>query len=324
MFPIQSIFCNLNHMSSISIRKTKNMKATVVLFVIAVALLIATTIVSSRSPPDFSKMSKEELKNFMIANETNTLVPQTRWNDKSKKFWTAYKHYVKDAREVSRTLFKHAKKQGTEEVVSDLIRIAELQNGDTSVEADLALQYYKEWALSAENVQVESDDVSLDVVLNYAKKAWEFIEKNKAVYDPAKPFYGNALPKGVTNAFELYGWKTPVAISYQMKWKNLYGITVCDLTYTVSFIPGGKSEDAKGNVGLYLDRITVIPTDVFVTWGWKADASVSISSINNAGSKTSPVAAAVVDIQFTIGALTKDVIHHSFHVRADGYWKALQ
>jgi hypothetical protein len=164
--------------------------------------------------------------------------------------------------------------------------------------------------------------VQVELVLNLAQKGWTFLQDNKAVYEPQK-FFGNALPQGAT-AFDLEQWKEPVAATFLVEWKTLFGsVSAGKLKYTLSFIPGGKACDDKGNCGLYMDRITIIPTEVFIQWGFRADASVSMSSITNAGTKTNPIAAATVDLTFTLSALNKDIINHSFYVRADGYWKQI-
>jgi len=177
-------------------------------------------------------------------------------------------------------------------------------------------------AIVAQEQEPSSEEaITLAVILNVASKAWKFIQDNKAVYE-ANKFYGNALPKGKT-AFELERWKAPTTVTYSASWKNLYGITVGNLKYSFSFIPGGRATDAAGNTGLYLDRVTIIPNDVFVAWGYKANAETSISSVTNAGTTKAPIAAATVDLRFVFGSLNKETLTHSFYCKADGSWKKL-
>jgi len=177
-------------------------------------------------------------------------------------------------------------------------------------------------AIAAEEQESSSEEeITLAVILNIASKAWKFIQDNKAVYE-ANKFYGNALPKGKT-AFDLERWKDPISVTYSASWKNLFGMTVGNLKYSFSFIPGGRATDAAGNTGLYLDRVTIIPNDVFVAWGYSANAETSISSITNAGTTKAPIAAATVDLRFVFGSLNKETLTHSFYCKADGSWKKL-
>jgi hypothetical protein len=162
----------------------------------------------------------------------------------------------------------------------------------------------------------------LSTIINYAKEAWGFIEANRAVVNSVN-FFGNALPKGVSSAFDLYGWDAPVQSSWSAEWKNVYGMTVGKIDYTLSFIPNGKAEATNGGVGLFLDRVTILPTSVYVFWGYTADASASISSTTNVGTRDAPIAAVTIDLTLKITALATEVVTHSFYVRADGQFKSL-
>ena len=162
----------------------------------------------------------------------------------------------------------------------------------------------------------------MNAFVNLAKEAWSFIAENKAVSNVAS-FFGNALPSGVKTSMELYGWQEPVQSNGAAEWRNSYGMLVGRIDYTLSFIPGGKVEDSKGNIGLYLDRITILPTQVYVMWGYTADCTASISSITNVGTKEAPIAAATIDLTFKFSALSSDSIVKSYYVRGDGKWKSL-
>ena len=255
-------------------------------FILFTALLV-TLLAVCLAKFDVSKLSPEETKNYLTIGES---YEESKLTPKAADFIARYAKYVKAERDVAR---------GMELIIA---------NNKDEVESD----------------SVEGEEaINIELILNTAQKVWKFIQDNKAVFN-ANTLYGTALPKGVSGAFDLYGWKAPVTVPRTLTWKNLYGITVVKLQYTVSFIPGGKAKNAQGKVGTYLDRITVIPTDVYVAWGYTAESTVSISSVTNAGSAQSPVAAAVVDLQFTVKALNREVINHSFYVRADGYYQALQ
>jgi hypothetical protein len=255
-------------------------------FVFLTLLLLLTLVFAQQgNDVDLTQLTPEEKLNFIVVKHVNK--PVNRLKQSTAKFLKEYSNYVTKFNQVGHEI------------------VQQLKNETNSLTDSKA----------------SASAISLDLILNLAAKGWKFIQDNKAVYEPSKLF-GNALPKGAT-AFDLYGWSSPVTATFNDKWKNLFGMTVCNLEYTLSFIPGGKFKDANGNVGTYLDRITIIPTDVFVMWGFKATAEVSISSVTNAGTQNKPVAAAIVDLTFSFQSLNKEVLTHSFYVRADGYWKQL-
>jgi len=178
--------------------------------------------------------------------------------------------------------------------------------------------FYKKAETHRQYAKTESDSEGVDVafVINTAKQVWTFIEDKKAVSN-VESYYGNVLPQGVANAFSLSGWSSPTSRSYSITLKNLLGITVVDLQYTVSFIPRGSY---KG-VGKYLDHVTIIPTKVFVNWGYSLNAQVKITSITNRGSDSAPVAAATVQLYYKVSALNSFEKTESFYVTGDNQFQ---
>ena len=145
-----------------------------------------------------------------------------------------------------------------------------------------------------------------------------FIEKNRAVSN-FNTLYANALPKGAGSAFEMEKWSAPSVKSYSVVYKNFYKMNVIDLTYSVSFVPGGQ----YNGKGRYLDRVTILPTKVSVAWGFKLDAQVQVPSITNAGTTAAPIAAAQVELSYKITGLNSITKTESFYVRGDGQFKWL-
>jgi hypothetical protein len=180
-------------------------------------------------------------------------------------------------------------------------------------------QFLEQQKLKVQPAAESNAAIDWTQVINYAQKAWQFIQDNKAVSDYQRK-YANALPGGVGSAFELSNWSAPNTRSYKIVYKNLLSVTILEFVYTVSYTYGGQYQGK----GRYLDHITVLPTNVFVQWGWNFQASVSVPSIVNTGSSASPVAGASVELSYKLKALNSVERTESFFVKGDGYfqWRA--
>lgn len=201
-------------------------------------------------------------------------------------------------------------------------RVATVKHREVNFEKmDLTkLERYKKFLekkkkLYKPKIRAASDSEVIDwaLVINTAEKVWTFIEKNKAVENYEK-HNANAIPKGVTSPFEMEYWSSPTTRSYNVVYKNLLGITVLDLTYTVSFSYGG-SYQGKGK---YLDNITIIPTHVSVAWGFTLTAQVTVPSVINQGSTSNPVAGATINLNYKLSALNTQESMESFFVNGNG------
>lgn len=145
------------------------------------------------------------------------------------------------------------------------------------------------------------------------------IASSRAVAD-VQTSYGNVLPAHITNAFELQSWTSPPAShSYTVNVYNRLKQRVLQFTYSLQFTYGG-SLDGKG---LYLDRVTIIPSRLSVAWGFVFNASVQIASVHNVGTRDNPIAAAHVELHYRLQGLNVVERTESFHVKGDGKYTYL-
>lgn len=163
------------------------------------------------------------------------------------------------------------------------------------------------------DMETMASAVDWAMVINIAKKAWEFIQDNKAVSNVHTSF-ANALPKGVSSAYELEQWKPPVTRGFSITYKNLLNVKVIDMSFTMTFVPGGK----YNGKGLYLDRIGMIPKSVWVAWGFRLDADVTVPSVVNAGTSANPKAGAQVELHYKVSSLNSHTATMTYYVEADG------
>ena len=158
------------------------------------------------------------------------------------------------------------------------------------------------------------EDVDIGQIINYGKMLWKFIKDNKPVVS-VKTNSANALPKGIKSSYELSGWKGIVNKTYALKYENLFGMTVIDLKFRVSFTYGGSY---KGK-GMYVTNATIIPALVSVAWGYTFNADVAVNNVLNVGTERAPVGAIDISIRYAIDTVMKhNEEMYTFFVRGDG------
>jgi hypothetical protein len=131
--------------------------------------------------------------------------------------------------------------------------------------------------------RLKSVDPVLDEVINIGKQVWEIIKNNGPVVE-AKTMSGHALPRGIQCWDELSGWQMPRAQSYQVSYKNGYGMEVVKFRFRLIYTYGGGF---KG-VGQYLTNASVQYSDINVLWGYIFNAYVEIPQVINMGRHGEP------------------------------------
>ncbi|MEK7389991.1 MAG: hypothetical protein AAB036_09855 [Elusimicrobiota bacterium] len=144
---------------------------------------------------------------------------------------------------------------------------------------------------------------NLNLIANLGRKVWKVVDDNKPVVG-INTQYAAALPEGLAHWEDMEGWKAPQATSYRLTAKNLYGLTVVDVTYVVIRTTGGRYKGA----GRYLSAVAVEPVLVDVAWGYTFTMDVAIpdSGIVNVGTNADPVAAMTIELSWRISTPLKD------------------
>lgn len=157
----------------------------------------------------------------------------------------------------------------------------------------------------------------IGTIINIGQKIWQIIVANKPVVD-IKTSFAAAVPKGITSADQLSGWKPPEGTVYALKAKNVYGTEVINLRYMVLRTAGG-AYDGKGK---YLTAVTVQPLNVDVLWGYRFTLSASAPSTTNAGTATDPVAGMMLVLDWKIETPIKESRGSGvYYVQGDGVFK---
>lgn len=171
--------------------------------------------------------------------------------------------------------------------------------------------------------------VSIDQIINIANKIWQIVQANAPVAN-IDTKYATAYPYGVTSAAQMAQWSRPKSYVYGFSANNLYGSTMIDCEYKVTYTYGG----AYQGKGKFLTAVTVVPTKISVGWGYKfyMSASVPDSTVTNVGTDKAPIAAMQLKLAWKMATVLKEVDGTSvYYVQGDGYfeeianpWKAAQ
>ncbi|MEZ4814925.1 MAG: hypothetical protein R3A80_06940 [Bdellovibrionota bacterium] len=146
------------------------------------------------------------------------------------------------------------------------------------------------------------------------EKIWKFVEANQPVVS-INGAYAHIVPQEAQSWQELENWSRPVSALYKATYKNLYGITVVDLAFRVTFTPRG-TYNGKGK---YIANLTVLPELVEVGWGYTVEAGAKIYEVLNRGTEEDPLATAQIAVGWKIKTILKSsTTNKSLFVEGDG------
>lgn len=162
--------------------------------------------------------------------------------------------------------------------------------------------------------KADANGINWANVIRIGKAAWEIVEANKAVVQTHE-FVAHAVPEGLTEVSQLAGFKPPHAGVFSVGYKNGFGAQVVTVKVRLTFSPGG-SLDGRGR---YIKNITVSPATVDVGWGYTVNMSSKMFDVLNAGSKTNPLAAVEIRLDWTVETILKTSVNSAaFYLRGDG------
>ena len=111
------------------------------------------------------------------------------------------------------------------------------------------------------------------------------------------------------------GWSIPVSKHYKISYTNGLGMEVVSFVYSISYQYNG-SADGKGK---YLAGIRASARNITISWGFDLDASSQLLQISNAGTQQNVVAAATIEMTYTVKNWTKNITtSESFFVTGEG------
>lgn len=166
------------------------------------------------------------------------------------------------------------------------------------------------------------DEISIiiDKIINIGKKVWAVVETGRPVVN-IKTYTANALPYGLKCWSDLSGWQVPQSKVYRVEYENLYGMGVVDFAYRVTFTAGGS---LKGQ-GKYITNATIMPADLYVSWGYTFNANAEVPSVFNTGSAEQPVAGMQMLMKWSVDTvMTHAESAETYYVGGDNTMKEME
>ncbi len=158
-----------------------------------------------------------------------------------------------------------------------------------------------------ENVDELLNSIFMDIdkLIAVGEKVISIIDAGKPVVTN-KPLIVSVLPKTNDKDFafsEMTNWSLPKTALFKVAYRNGWGSEVVTFNYSVSFQYNGN----YNGKGKYLHGIRVTAKNINVSWGFDLSANSELLAISNIGSKENPVAAATVEINYTIKNQLKSI-----------------
>lgn len=157
-------------------------------------------------------------------------------------------------------------------------------------------------------------------IINIGQKLWAIVEANKPVVNVHGAPVASALPRGLTCWNELDGWQAPKIQSYDVTYKNGFGMEVVKFRFRLQYTYGG----GRSGKGKYLANVTVAPAEISVMWGYTFNADVEVLQAVNLGTSDNPVAGLELNLKWGVKTVMKQS-DNSFHffVQGDGVSQAV-
>lgn len=157
----------------------------------------------------------------------------------------------------------------------------------------------------------------VDKLIAIGQKIIPTIEKGKAVVTNTSMAAVSVLPRLETIdpvVHDMGNWSLPVTKHYKISYKNGLGSEVVSFVYSVTYQYGGT----YGGKGKYLTGIRASARNINIAWGFDLDASSQLVQISNIGTTEDVVAAATIEISYTVKNWTRTITTiESFFVAGD-------
>lgn len=163
----------------------------------------------------------------------------------------------------------------------------------------------------------------VDKLIAIGQKIIPTIEKGKAVVTNSSMAAVSVLPRLETIdpvVHDMGNWSIPVTKHYKISYKNGLGSEVVSFVYSVTYQYAGT----YGGKGKYLTGIRASARNINIAWGFDLDASSQLVQISNVGTVEDVVAAATIEIQYTVKNWTRTITTvEGFFVTGDGALRKL-
>ncbi|OFZ52050.1 MAG: hypothetical protein A2381_05955 [Bdellovibrionales bacterium RIFOXYB1_FULL_37_110] len=157
----------------------------------------------------------------------------------------------------------------------------------------------------------------VDQLMAMGKKVWTVIDAGRPVvtakFKPISVLPYLAQPE--ISFLSMSNWSIPKVQQYEVVYKNVYGGTVVNFSFMVTF----QHDGAYKGIGKYLTGVNIIPSNISVAWGYKFDCKSELMAISNLGTLEGPLAGATIQLDYiTSTPLKESRSSIIFHIVGDG------
>jgi hypothetical protein len=157
-------------------------------------------------------------------------------------------------------------------------------------------------------------EIDWNTLIAVGEKVIQLIQAGKPVVNVTRDAV-SVLPAGATQWNLLNGWHAPVTKVFEVTAKNYLGMTVIDLRLKVSANYGGGL-DGRGK---FLANVTVVPSQIYVLWGFTCNVWSEHHDPVNLGTTADPVAGLGFDLRYDYGsAMSKETGTADYFVTGSG------
>jgi hypothetical protein len=122
------------------------------------------------------------------------------------------------------------------------------------------------------------------------------------------------------DVFATENWKTPRKYTFEAAYENLFGMEVIKFRYSVIYSYGGTYDGR----GAYLTAAQIVPEYAHALFGYDFTATMKLGGIQNNGTRSNPVAAATLLMEYTVSTVIKTSFEvDTFHITGQGGFKKL-
>jgi len=115
-------------------------------------------------------------------------------------------------------------------------------------------------------------------------------------------------------------WSMPKSQKVTVVYKNLYGAEVVRFEYNLIFSHSGT----YNGTGAYITAAQIVPAQVSCAFGYEFESSMRLSGVQNHGSTASPVAGAILNVQYKAKSiLSAQQTNDTYHITGRGQIRKL-
>lgn len=164
-----------------------------------------------------------------------------------------------------------------------------------------------------------TDPMGIQQWITVGERVWQLVANNRPTAS-VTTHRVSVLPAAIEDWSQVEGWQGPAARTFEVVARNLLGATVVRNKYTVAWNYGGKFNGK----GAYIGNLTMIPTDISVSFGYTLNSRVVVGDAVNIASAADPVPALNFQVEYTVTNIIKHIQSaESFFVTGQGGFKKI-